>query len=623
MVFEYFPRIIRKKDDSRARRNNEYKSSIAKLLKLFEEFSQQDEYSKFDPLSALPANNETKRLLENFGIIQELGKFLCDEDLLIFKQEFDYYSVSRESFKLSQMQSLFRNNPKPNYISKICEEPEVQGIVRLLLFSAYLLHFVILTWIETSDEDLAFDLFDALNTTGEPLTAIETLKPLVVEFESQSRLVFEGSQSAHQYDRIEKNLSAEFDKTKEKQAETKELLTSFALYFEGRRLANELSGQRNYLRQNFKQIESPSGKLKFVEAIADVAEFRNDFWMPRGKLARNLDFNSIENEKWVQLCLALLRDMKTKLTVPIIARFWWEYKQQKNKGFGEDDFVSSVKALTAFVVIRRSYTGGTDGIDNVFRQLMRGDEKGTRPLCIGSKFDNQIWSVKELKCQLLAELYKKMKLSTPSNDDFKGTWVNKTKSVDLYKSSNQLCRFLLLAATNNTVLGDSPGLLKKTGVPSNTTNVFFNIERWKDENFQTVEHIAPQDQPSGSAKLWEEEIYRDRGVQHTIGNLTLLPGKSNSSLSNQNWNGKRTYYRIFADRNINNRKEYIDIAREKGIEIKSSTEKLISETYHLQILESIVNVEYWTKQIIENRSENILELAWNTIIGWLISKNSE
>ena len=35
--------------------------------------------------------------------------------------------------------------------------------------------------IETDDEDLAFDTFDALNTTGVPLTSIQTLKPQVMQ----------------------------------------------------------------------------------------------------------------------------------------------------------------------------------------------------------------------------------------------------------------------------------------------------------------------------------------------------------------------------------------------------------------------------------------------------------
>ncbi len=614
--FDYFPRVVRKKDDSRARKNKEYKSSIAKLLKLFEDFSQQDEYSNFEPDSSLPQSNESKRLLENFKILRDLGKFLCDEKLSNFSNDFDYYLVKREIFKLSQMQNLFLNRPKPNCISKICDEPNVQGIVRLLLFSAYLLNYVVLNCIETSDEDSAFDLFDALNTTGEPLTAIETLKPLVVESGSNSG--FEGSKSAIEYERIENNLNDVFDKTEERQSETKQLLTSFALYFDGDKLPLELSGQRNYLRRNYKKINSTSEKLRFVQAIADIAEFRYNFWISKDRIAKILEFNSAENKKWIELCLALLRDMKTKLTVPIIARFWSAYKNSHGEEVSEEELVCAIKALTAFVVIRRAYTGGTQGIDSEFRQLMRDKILEIEPLCLGLNFKNKVWSIQQLKKRLMNNLCGLIDVDPDDYIELKSSWIGKAKNQDLYKHSNHLCRFLLLAATDNAELNDSPGLLKKSGVLSYTTSVFFNIDRWNDENLKTVEHIAPQEFPKSSTTDWKEEIYVDRGVQHTIGNLTLLPGKSNTSISNRNWNDKRTYYRIFADRNKIKRNANIEKAKQKGIDINQSTLRLIDETPHLQILESVVNVDTWTKDLIEARSQNILELGWETISGWLL-----
>lgn len=60
---------------------------------------------------------------------------------------------------------------------------DVAKATRLLLFTRFLLERVALTQINAKDEAYAFDLFDSLNTTGEPLTAFETFVPLVVQAE--------------------------------------------------------------------------------------------------------------------------------------------------------------------------------------------------------------------------------------------------------------------------------------------------------------------------------------------------------------------------------------------------------------------------------------------------------
>ena len=37
--------------------------------------------------------------------------------------------------------------------------------------------------VSASKEEYAFDMFESLNTTGEPLTAFETFRPRVIEIE--------------------------------------------------------------------------------------------------------------------------------------------------------------------------------------------------------------------------------------------------------------------------------------------------------------------------------------------------------------------------------------------------------------------------------------------------------
>ncbi len=61
--------------------------------------------------------------------------------------------------------------------------PRTAAVVRLMLFSRFLLERVSLTQINARNESYAFELFESLNSTGEPLTSFETFIPDVVEKE--------------------------------------------------------------------------------------------------------------------------------------------------------------------------------------------------------------------------------------------------------------------------------------------------------------------------------------------------------------------------------------------------------------------------------------------------------
>src|SRR5262249_8479270 len=58
-----------------------------------------------------------------------------------------------------------------------------KAAARLLLVASFLLTGVLVIDVKAPDEDYAFALFEPLNTTGQLLTALETLKPLVVQSE--------------------------------------------------------------------------------------------------------------------------------------------------------------------------------------------------------------------------------------------------------------------------------------------------------------------------------------------------------------------------------------------------------------------------------------------------------
>ena len=271
--------------------------------------------------------------------------------------------------------------------------------MRLLLFASYVMQSVVLTVVVAPNEDIGFDIFDALNTTGEPLTALETLKPHVVRFEQD--VGDQVSQEAPEgwWKFLEENVTEPHDSPDQRQKETKELVTGFALYYAGHKLESALNIQRNALRDYFTRAKEIDHKIagEFVKSLGQLAQYRRQYWDTKG-IDRLFDhhMNSEANDH-LRLFLRFLSDTNTSTTIPILARYRIE--------FGEEDvehiFFQAVKAVTAFLALRRAMTGGTAGIDSDFRKIMstKFGEHGC-PLCLGPEMTNRILDIDELKRQL-------------------------------------------------------------------------------------------------------------------------------------------------------------------------------------------------------------------------------
>ena len=174
-----------------------------------------------------------------------LGDLNCE---VIQRQSFGKRGLHHLFEKLNSISDKQEQDKVVSWISDHCDAEEFQGLVRTVLFSWYVLKCVVLTRVETDSEDYAFDIFDALNTTGEPLTAIETLKPYVIRWEKthNSQQDYRGSLSEEEFERISRDLYEQFPDTDKRQKETKQLLVAFALYHDGVKLGLNLGIQRNH-----------------------------------------------------------------------------------------------------------------------------------------------------------------------------------------------------------------------------------------------------------------------------------------------------------------------------------------------------------------------------------------
>ena len=517
-----FPRVVREGSDNRAntRRGSEYKSSIANFLWDFSQYYL--DYNTSNDPHFDPTLESSDSIVTNFNYLREqIRKYVYEPEQTDESRpatDIDCEVVHRSEFQKQPMRrlfeklSIFHDDRELNRaMASIAGNEPTEGFVRLILFSWYLLKCVVITRVETDQEKYAFDIFDALNTTGQPLTALETFKPFVVRWENQQRQ-YAGSYSESQFDRLDRDVNDRFRRTEDRQRETKYLVVSFALFHSGRKLGLDLSSQRAFLRNGFQtESENEDTAHRYVNGIADVAEFRRHYWEQNGISGLDARHPSDASRNDIlKLCLSFISDMGTSLAIPALARYWVQFKN----GGDEAPFLSATKSLAAFLAMRRAVTGGTGGIDSDLRSLMAG-------LCVSS--GNQPMSNDQLNQLLRQSLVQKIGVED------KTSWVNKAKEIAIASHSSPLCRFLLFAAADNAKpdLGD-PGMLSRDNLLRTAELDFFNYRVWRDQKYETVEHVAPDSNPGGG---WDPTIYERPATRQTIGNLVLLPQKENSSLA--------------------------------------------------------------------------------------------
>ena len=236
-----YPRMIRSKDhrgDSAAQ--SEYRSPIGRFLRQFADHAT-NQNPTFQPGSVdddVPGSHVAPSYQ---NICQELDRHLYDPSHQSYGDDpdEDIGVVAKTDFVRAGFLRLFRRrdvhpdqSTRNRCATELGKSSEAAGLVRLVLFSSYVTQRVVLTRVEAQNEGDAFDIFDALNTTGEPLTALETCKPLLIQFEDE-RDGYLGSQSKEDWESMESTLAEAYSEPAKQQTETKQLLTSFALYFDG------------------------------------------------------------------------------------------------------------------------------------------------------------------------------------------------------------------------------------------------------------------------------------------------------------------------------------------------------------------------------------------------------
>ena len=483
------------------------------------------------------------------------------------------------------------------------------SLVQVLAFCHYLLKCCCFTVIHPTDEKWAYDMFQSLNATGTPLTAIETFKPNVVYRVSQNG-EYKGSQEEDLLKKVD-GLLERGTTAARKTSITNDLLTTFALAYNGKKLARRFSTQRQWLETQYKDRCSNHKDKLFLSQLSHVAVFidrLNEFGSSKSPYLQGLSHDSADSNILATFCLLYLKEANHRMARTILSLF---YSQVLN-GVPESTvrFVEATKAITAFYTLWRSATSNA-GLDNAYRTVLAGkeDDSISIPALSWARDESgQNLSLCNLKSSLRELLLKRIE----NYERWKSGAMNNLN----YEDAMVICRFALFITSKDIIADENTTGLMTEG-RAGATDDYWVPDMWSNKSLLSVEHIAPKKR--GTNSDWEVDLYVDRDI-HKIGNLTLLTSNVNQSLGNKPWKTKWIYYRHLVEKDPSKHDLLRDEAQRYEIRLQQSTLDLLRQTPVTSHIEPIVTVGIegnWNKDLVHRRTERLCHILWKRLFAWL------
>ncbi len=484
----------------------------------------------------------------------------------------------------------FSNKKTDSYI--LCE------LVQTLSVCHYLLDRCCFTIIQPTDDDWAFDMFQSLNATGTPLTAIETFKPTIVNTVNKVfHQKFKDSISDTYFNKVETFLSDNGTATaQQKNKRTNDYLTSFYVALNGMSLASHFSLQRKELEKTYNQYSTIDEKVNFIKRMGNYADFYN-YWIEYdGK--DNECFPCIGSNVEANLASMLMLFLKAsnhKMAITILATMFYDVIEGSNGAV--INFIDAVKAVSAYYFIWRS-SYSNSGLDNTYREFFK-------------KMKGEKITVESIKDHFKMELSK-----SERGINTKDAWKSKAFNSFKYNlAGDKVIKLALFIAAHDTIPADEKGLIKSG---RDTFTNFLCLEQWLSPSLKSIEHIAPQKNKNNQ---WDPDLYNPQLEPfQSLGNLTLLPQDLNTSASNKGWKEKYLYYQCVAAEDPELVEKIDKVALENGITLNQETiEKLKKCKYnsHLSSVSSLGIDGVWNKELVDKRTNIMLDIIWDRVSKWL------
>ncbi|MEQ0825999.1 DUF262 domain-containing protein [Enterobacter dykesii] len=610
-VYKYLPKIIRSQVDcwGRSEKNALYDSPIAELLYVYQRhIMEQRDNSVFKPLDLSLMSTSAKRVVNN---VKEIRKQL---DCVQKGFQFQFPdSETEEKINISDLVDVETLDvcldfPVDKNLALVAESyPKVAEVIYIAVFAKFLLHRVCLTYVEVNNESYAFDMFEALNTTGEPLTAIETFVPKAIEFIGKKRKEGAPEEELEAAMDVLNSITERFENiidSKEKNLKTKALILAFVRAFEGKVKVTSLRDQRDAMLKSYENCDYDL-KGVYLSQLATSANFLFDHWqvvVPNvGKLVDSsvLDISN--------LCLRYLVDMKHDIVQSLLIQFVLIDEKFEATGTEHSDFAKVLKSVTAFSVLWRAMSGGADGIDAVYKKLhergVNADQKGFT-LGHGSLTSDR-FNPDIINQFFREELVNKIITKGSPKDTVDEKWLDICSKQQILTKPKSI-KMLLLAGLHGVELeGVDHQISNKLSTDFLTTTMWELISR---------KNAIKKVFNGGSTEGWGDEEIANPEIYNKIGNV-LIDVRDGVSCSNSpSWyNLKQHLLQALANDTIND------------IEDILSSECHISEhaKCHVSVLMlekkfgDITFADKWGKQQIDERSSLLLSNAWRNLTKWL------
>jgi hypothetical protein len=616
-----YVRVIRAYYDcwSKSDQDRKYDSPIAGLIYDyaigFDGINTKVKKQRFNPRRHLDPQEQT--VASRFNDIEKTLKLLLNMKGIL-EENLSLPPISKigsKNFKTA----LFPNstNEALSVAAKIDNDSPQAVNTRLLILAKFLLYRVALTVVEVKKEEYAFAVFDTLNTTGQPLAPFETFKPLVMKAVGLSN--YQSSRESIVMENIAKKLGNLDDDSNRKNA--LQLTINFALAECGHTLGKNLSTQRTFFRNSFREVaHSPQDRLEYIHLFNTIVSLKKSIWADTGR-PRLPDDHLYSISAETRINLSLIAKLDHTIVLAILARFWREVEKSDLGSVERVDALRSfervVESIAAFTTLYRGISGTTDGIEQVYRQVVAGINSphscGSLQRASKDFYGEDVPNLQDLNAEdFCIDLGKRLTFTGHRGISNKSAFVAAAKSIPIYKKSVVLARYMLFVA-NHDCVGDPnvPGLLAPGG---NGCNPVFKLDYWADSESTTVEHIAPQSQSGGG---WDSMIYdpSNLNLKHTIGNLTLCPKEINSILGNEPWLRKgKAYSALGSQLPLQKIRSRLLEAHPPFTRLADTIDGVKVRIDYCPFFSNIGDKsDDWTADFIETRSENILGLVWDRL----------
>ena len=448
----------------------------------------------------------------------------------------------------------------------------------------------------SGNKETALDLFETMNTAGQPLGCVETFIPEIYQTvyrleeslclkknslleQKHSFGIYQNKPLKDHIIEIQKDFG--FDKNR---SGVPQVVIWFSLICFGKKVGKNFSIQRSELSKNFKVfIGLDRGKLTFdpdttwrkIYEFVSLLSFVGKWWVYCYGSVKNLvKSRDVSVEKrfegnWAfcngylpeeledqidrsdldlfNLCLLFLIRAGQSLSIAIIGRYYIQLLKAPNlANFRE--LVKAAKTVAAFTAVWLSGEIGSTQYAETQRRTMVHKSTDYKSKQIPGELA-YFWKANGTSGEnVTAEQLQKSFISgyEVKNSEFSlETWTAKLPVSQLASMRKEVNRFLLLLYWHCSDFWDcyeSFGIRKRVDKSSMD---FLTGEKWNVLSELEIEHIVPQEPKSEDWTLdFDPNSFDGKPIINEIGNTTLLPKKLNVYASNKSWKYKRHLYDI-------------------------------------------------------------------------------